>query len=361
MAGFAIVHNDVADDDRLSAAQKLTYAALCRHAHADTAHASHTTLARTASLHASTIHRALHALRAFGVITWTEQIDPAGAHQPHTYTLLPLAQHYADRTHERERDREHDKDNRSGSEAAQPCIRTTSHTHERGSSTVLPPLWQNNTGVVAQCGEGGSTEPRGWWQETPTYIKEQDYTRQQDRNEARAPLPPSVVQLYTRLIGHAPKLAIQHVLAEYVATVGEMKVSAMMLDCHHTCGVITPASLITAQRKLERTRRGKIITVPPPDRHGPAALPDEPHPLWRAVLDELRHVVEPDSFRAGIGRTRVIAETADALTLAVPNAHLAHALRIKLATKVAHALAALGHPEIRIEYIVDTRAGENHA
>jgi len=95
----------------------------------------------------------------------------------------------------------------------------------------------------------------------------------------------------------------------------------------------------------------------------PPPLPiTEEHPVWRAVLDELAHVLTPENFNAWLATTRALDQEGDLLRVAVPAAFNKTWLEQKLYVKVTGALQkidynALGAGRVGgVEYVVAVAA-----
>jgi len=95
----------------------------------------------------------------------------------------------------------------------------------------------------------------------------------------------------------------------------------------------------------------------------PARLPIvEEHPVWRAVLDELAHVMTSENFNAWLATTRALDQDGELLRVAVPAAFNKTWLEQKLAGKVAGALrkvnddAPCAERVERVEYVIDVAA-----
>ncbi|HUX86327.1 MAG TPA: DnaA N-terminal domain-containing protein [Chloroflexota bacterium] len=98
---------------------------------------------------------------------------------------------------------------------------------------------------------------------------------------------------------------------------------------------------------------GKPMATSPevPSQHSPDESPIEAHPLWRAILNELRAVLPPRTFRERVADTHVILEEESRLLIAVSSPFLREWLPRTLARQLREALAALGKPDLRLEFV----------
>jgi len=97
--------------------------------------------------------------------------------------------------------------------------------------------------------------------------------------------------------------------------------------------------------------------------NSPARLPIvEEHPVWRAALDELAHVMTSENFNAWLATTRVMGQDGEVLRVAVPAAFNKVWLEQKLAGKVMAALQKIDDDTLgagrvaRVEYVVEAIA-----
>jgi len=118
------------------------------------------------------------------------------------------------------------------------------------------------------------------------------------------------------------------------------------------------------RRRRDGSRDGGERADPYATWQGTAArLPlTEPHPVWRAVLDELAHVMTAENYNAWLATTRALDQEGDVLRVAVPAPFNKAWLDTKLAGPVARALHkidydALGTGRVaRVEYVIAAAA-----
>lgn len=91
---------------------------------------------------------------------------------------------------------------------------------------------------------------------------------------------------------------------------------------------------------------------------GPASADDEPHPVWRAVKEDLRQTMTTENYTTWIKDTRVVAEDNGLLHIAVPKPLHKDWLEMKLAMRITMALQRLGYGAVRLEYVVVPRETE---
>ncbi len=98
-----------------------------------------------------------------------------------------------------------------------------------------------------------------------------------------------------------------------------------------------------------------------PDSPAPLPIVEE-HPVWRAVLDELAHVMTSENFNAWLATTRARDQDGAVLRVAVPAPFNKTWLEQKLASKVAGALQKIDYAALHaehvgcVEYVVEAAA-----
>lgn len=85
-------------------------------------------------------------------------------------------------------------------------------------------------------------------------------------------------------------------------------------------------------------------TIAPP-------LPDEPHPIWRAVLEELRAIMTPVNFTRWFAPTQVLGQEGDLLRIAVPDEDHREWLDRRLRHQVEGTLRMIGHTGLRVAFV----------
>ncbi len=81
------------------------------------------------------------------------------------------------------------------------------------------------------------------------------------------------------------------------------------------------------------------------------ALPDEPHPVWRAVLEELRAIMTPVNFTRWFAPTCALAQDGDLLRIAVPNEFHRAWLDTRLRHQVEGTLGMIDHTGLRVAFV----------
>ena len=122
----------------------------------------------------------------------------------------------------------------------------------------------------------------------------------------------------------------------------------------------------TGQRDRRRRRRdgsrGEIADPYAAWQGGAERLPlTEPHPVWRAALDELAQLMTAENYNAWLATTRALDQDGEVLRVAVPAAFNKTWLEQKLAGKVAGALQRLDYKRLgiggarieRVAYVVE--------
>ncbi len=88
----------------------------------------------------------------------------------------------------------------------------------------------------------------------------------------------------------------------------------------------------------------------------------EPHPVWRAALDELAHVMTTENYNAWLATTRALGQDGAVLRVAVPAPFNKAWLDTKLAGCVARVLQKIDYDALsasrvgRVEYVVEVAA-----
>jgi len=101
------------------------------------------------------------------------------------------------------------------------------------------------------------------------------------------------------------------------------------------------------QRRRRADGRGKLASSYAAWSDSPAPLPIvEEHPVWRAVLDDLAHVMTSENFNAWLASTRVVSQEGEVLRVAVAAAFNKTWLEQKLHGKVMGALQRLDYERL---------------
>src|ERR671933_2138530 len=83
------------------------------------------------------------------------------------------------------------------------------------------------------------------------------------------------------------------------------------------------------------------------------ALPTtETHPIWRAVLEELRLVMTPEHYNTWLAQTRVVSQQGDLLRIAVPKPFHRDWLENKLHRRIMTTMQRLGYTGMQVECVV---------
>jgi len=86
----------------------------------------------------------------------------------------------------------------------------------------------------------------------------------------------------------------------------------------------------------------------------PSDLPPitETHPVWRAVLEDVRLTLTVENFNLWFTTTQVVAQDGDVLRVMVPTPFAKDWLEHKLQGQITGALARHGYAHMRVEYVV---------
>ncbi len=82
----------------------------------------------------------------------------------------------------------------------------------------------------------------------------------------------------------------------------------------------------------------------------------EPHPVWRAVLEEIQSITTVENFTLWFAATRVVAAEGDVVRVQVPTPFSKDWLERKLQGRVRDALVHCGYGHVRVEYVVASEA-----
>ena len=78
--------------------------------------------------------------------------------------------------------------------------------------------------------------------------------------------------------------------------------------------------------------------------------------MWRAALEELRTIMTAGNFETHLASTRAIGQDDSVLRVQVADVFQKQWLENRLARHVADALTMGGHPELRVDYVVEAAA-----
>ncbi len=103
--------------------------------------------------------------------------------------------------------------------------------------------------------------------------------------------------------------------------------------------------------RRRRHRPAPLATAPSLSAVATPALPDEPHPVWRAVLEELRAIMTPVNFTRWFAPTCALAQDGDLLRVAVPNEFHREWLDSRLRHQVEGTLRMIGHAGVQVTFV----------
>ena len=108
------------------------------------------------------------------------------------------------------------------------------------------------------------------------------------------------------------------------------------------------------ERGASAPRRGHSVQLPVqiPERRVEALPTPETHPIWCAVLVELRLVMTPENYNAWLAQTRVVSQQGDLLRIAGPKPFHRDWLENKLHRRIMTTMQRPGYTGMQVEYVV---------
>jgi len=109
--------------------------------------------------------------------------------------------------------------------------------------------------------------------------------------------------------------------------------------------------------------RSRVATMQ--NRGGSAALEreelpavTEPHPVWRAVMEDLRETMTVDNYLSWFVPTRVLSQDGDLLRVEVKDSFAQRWIGERLRWQVEQTLVSVGSPQLRVEFVTAVDEGD---
>lgn len=84
----------------------------------------------------------------------------------------------------------------------------------------------------------------------------------------------------------------------------------------------------------------------------------EPHPVWRAVMEDLRETMTVDNYLSWFVPTRVLSQDGDLLRVEVKDSFAQRWIGERLRWQVEQTLVSVGSPQLRVEFVTAVDEGD---